>query len=79
MIIFRHRGGRLYISSESETESIIESQTASQVESKNESVQASENTEEPAKKSGCGGAIATLPFLSLLALGGAAAFIRKRK
>ena len=62
-----------------ESESVAESETASQAESKNESIQASESTEEPAKKSGCGGAIATLPFLSLLALGGAAAFIRKRK
>ena len=70
---------------ESEIESEVESQPASEpestVESVIESTPAKESTpsKAPAKKKGCKGAITTLPFVSILALGSFVALSRKRK
>lgn len=70
---------------ESEIESEVESQPASEPESTIESVIESTPAKEstpstaPAKKKGCKGAITTLPFVSILALGSFVALARKRK
>ena len=67
---------------ESEIESEVESQPTSEPESTVESIKPVESTPTSntvAKKKGCKGAITTLPFISILALGSFVALTKKRK